>query len=224
MAEGDSPRHATFLKMLDDLHARHLVGVADVREVWLIRHADAYVGLESLNEGVLDPPLSALGLEQAARLARRLSDVPLGAVWSSRLRRAAETADAVARPHGLEVRHDERLREVRTDWDEGRSGSLKEPGVYPFLEPESEVVERMSSVVADVVATLTPADPPRAAMVTHNAAIALYVASVLGLSWGQLRIMPQYTSVTVLAVKDGKVVVHSVADATHLAAQRPGSD
>jgi 2,3-bisphosphoglycerate-dependent phosphoglycerate mutase len=210
--------------MLDDLHARHLVGVADVQEIWMIRHADAYVGLESLNEGVLDPPLSGLGLDQASRLARRLSEVPIGAVWSSSLRRATETAEAVARPHGLGVRQDERLREVRTDWDEGRSGSLKDPGVYPFLEPESEVVERMSSVVADVVAGLEPTGPQRAAVVTHNAAIALYVSSVLGLSWGQLRIMPQYTSVSVLAVKDGQVVVHSLADATHLTAQPHISD
>jgi broad specificity phosphatase PhoE len=204
--------------MLDDLHARHLVGVADVREVWLIRHADAYVGLESLNEGVLDPPLSAVGLDQAARLARRLSDVPLGAVWSSPLLRASQTAEAIAGGHGLEVRQDLRLREVLTDWDEGRSGSLKEPGVYPFLEPAAEVVERMSSVVQDVVAGLGPESPPRAAVVSHNAAIALYVSGVLGLDWGQLRIMPQYTSVTVVAVRDGQVVVHSMADATHLAA------
>jgi probable phosphoglycerate mutase len=207
--------------MLDDLHARHLVGVADVREVWLIRHADAYLGLESLNEGVLDPPLSVLGLDQAARLARRLSEVPLGAVWSSGLRRAIETAEAVARVHRLDVRQDERLREVRTEWDEGRSGSLTEPGVYPFLEPASEVVDRMSAVIRDVVAGLSTSAPPRAAVVSHNAAIALYVSGVLGLSWGQLRIMPQYTSVTVLAVKDGQVVVHSLADATHLAGQ-PG--
>src|SRR2546423_3564118 len=101
VAEPSEERHATFLRMLDDLHARHLVGVADVREVWLIRHADAYLGLESLNEGVLDPPLSVLGLDQAARLARRLSEVPLGAVWSSGLRRAIETAEAVARVHRL---------------------------------------------------------------------------------------------------------------------------
>jgi probable phosphoglycerate mutase len=124
----------------------------------------------------------------------------------------------VARARGLEVREDDRLREVRTDWDEGRSGSLKEPGVYPFVEPEPEVVERMSAVVEDVVAGLPANGPLRAAVVTHNAAIALYVSSVLGLRWGQLRIMPQYTSVTVLAVKDGQVVVHSLADATHLAA------
>jgi probable phosphoglycerate mutase len=217
VAEPADARHATFLKMLDDLHARHLVGVAEVREVWLIRHADAYVGLESLNEGVLDPPLSAVGLDQAARLGRRLADVPLGAVWSSGLRRARETAEAIAGRHGLQVRIDDRLREVRTDWDEGRSGNLKEPGVYPFVEPEPEVVERMSAVVEDVVAGLEPAAPPRAAVVTHNAAIAIYVSRVLGLGWGQLRIMPQYTSVTVLAVKDGQVVVHSMADATHLA-------
>ena len=217
MAESEE-RHTTFLKMLDDLHARHLVGLADVREVWLIRHADAYVGLDSLNEGVLDPPLSPLGLDQAARLARRMAEVPLGAVWSSGLKRARETAEAVARVHGLEVREDVRLREVRTDWDEGRSGSLKDPGVYPFVEPEAEVVERMSSVVQDVVADLPPSGRRRAAVVTHNAAIALYVSSLLGLRWGQLRIMPQYTSVTVLAAKDGQVVVHSFADATHLAA------
>ena len=216
MAEPEG-RHATFLKMLDDLHARHLVGVAEVREVWLIRHADAYAGLESLNEGVLDPPLSAVGLEQAARLGRRLAGVPLGAVWSSGLRRARETAEAIAGRHRLEVRIDDRLREVRTDWDEGRSGNLKEPGVYPFVEPEPEVVERMSAVIEDVVAGLEAPAPPRAAVVTHNAAIAIYVARVLGLGWGQLRIMPQYTSVTVLAAKDGQVVVHSLADATHLA-------
>jgi probable phosphoglycerate mutase len=203
--------------MLDDLHTRHLVGVAGVREVWLIRHADAYAGLESLNEGVLDPPLSALGFDQAARLARRLADVPLGAVWTSSLRRARETAGAIAGRHGLEVRRDDRLREVRTDWDEGRSGNLKEPGVYPFVEPESEVFERMSAAIKEVVASLDPGAPPRAAVVTHNAAIAIYVSGVLGLGWGQLRIMPQYTSVTVLAVKDGQVVVHSLADATHLA-------
>jgi len=204
--------------MLDELHARHLVGVADVREVWLIRHADAYVGLESLNEGVLDPPLSSVGLDQAARLARRLSDIPLGAVWSSPLLRARQTAEAIAGGHGLEVREDERLREVRTDWDEGRSGSLKEPGVYPFLEPAAEVFERMSSVVAGVVADLGPEAPRRAAVVTHNAAIALYVSGLLGLDWGQLRIMPQYTSVTVVAVRGGQAVVHSLGDVTHLTA------
>ena len=50
--------------MIDELHARHLIGVDDVRELWLIRHADAYSGLEGLSNGRVDPPLSKQGQEQ----------------------------------------------------------------------------------------------------------------------------------------------------------------
>jgi probable phosphoglycerate mutase len=221
VSDPPDPRRAAFQKMLDEFHERFLVGVREVREVWLVRHADAYVGLQRLDEGVLDPPLSPVGLEQAARLARRLAGVPLGAVWSSPLRRAVQTAAPVARSHGLEAREDARLREVRTRWDEGGGEEMWEPGTYPFPEPEPEVYERMSSVIGEVVAGLGPEAPARAAVVSHNAAIGLYVARVLGLGWDQLRIMHQFTSVSVLAVKDGQVVVHSLADATHLAAPGP---
>lgn len=204
--------------MIDDLHARHLVGVSDVREVWLIRHADAYGDLESLAAGTVDPALSGRGRQQAARLAARMSSVPLHAVWSSDLRRAAETAQAVARDRHLAVRADERLREVRTYWDEDRRPERGEPGSYPFPEPEAEVVARMRSVLADVVAGLAEVDAPvpRAAVVTHNGTIAIYLSSLLGLRWGQLRVLPQFTSVSVVAFKDDQVVVQSIADATHL--------
>lgn len=204
--------------MIDDLHARHLVGVADVREVWLIRHADAYRGLASLAAGTVDPPLSERGREQAARLAARLARVSLDAVWSSDLRRAVETAEAVARDRRLPVRADARLREVRTYWDEDREGVRGAPGTYPFPEPEAEVVARMRAVLADVVAGLAGVEEPvpRAAVITHNAAIAVYLSDLLGLRWGQLRVLPQFTSVSVIAVKGDQVVVQSIADATHL--------
>jgi probable phosphoglycerate mutase len=214
----DDQRTVRFLEMIDQLHARHLVGVADVREVWLIRHADAYLGLGSLAAGTVDPPLSERGREQAARLAARLAGVSLDAVWSSDLRRAVETAEAVARERRLPVRTDARLREVRTYWDEDREAERAEPGAYPFPEPEAEVVARMQAVLADVVAGLADVDErvPRAVVVTHNAAIAVYLSNLLGLRWGQLRVLPQFTSVSVIAVKGDQVVVQSIADATHL--------
>lgn len=208
--------------MIEELHARHLVGVADVREIWLIRHADAYSGLDGLSNGRVDPALSARGREQAGKLAERLAPIRLDALWSSDLRRARETAEIVGSGRPLEVRVDPRLREVRTHWDEGRSEVLNEPGVYPFPEPEEEVQTRMTAALADVVAALPEAgpQPARAAVVSHNAAISMYVSGVLGLRWGQLPLMPQFTSVTVLAVKDERVVVQSIADATHLAAEQ----
>jgi broad specificity phosphatase PhoE len=215
------PRHAAFLKMIEELHARHLIDVEGVVEVWLIRHADAYAGLEALSDGRVDPPLSSRGREQARLLAGRLAPVRFDAVWASDLRRSRETAEEIARGRPLSVEVDSRLREVRTHWDEGRIELLNEPGVYPFPEPEAEVLARMTAALADLVAAL-PAGargPSRAAVVSHNAAIGIYVSSVLGLKWGQLRVMPQYTSVTVLVIKDEQIVVRSIADATHLVAQ-----
>lgn len=210
--------------MLDELHARHLIDVDDVRELWLIRHADAYSGLQALSTGRQDPALSPRGHDQAQRLAARLDPIRLDAIWSSDLRRARETAEELASRRSMPVQVDHRLREVRTHWDEGRTEVLNEPGVYPFPEPEEEVVGRMTAALAEVVAALPEggAGPPRAAIVSHNAAIAMYVSSVLGLRWDQLRIMLQFTSVTVLAVKEERIVVQSIADATHLAAEAAG--
>ena len=211
-------RRAAFLRMVTALNERHLIGVDEVREVWLVRHADAYAGMDAMADGLIDPPLSPLGREQAARLAERLARVPLHAVWSSDLLRARETAEAIVRDRPLDVRVDQRLREVRTYWDEGREGVLTEPAVYPFPEPEDEVAGRMQAAVADVVAAMdaSPASPPRAALVSHNAAIAIYVGRALGLDWGRFRVMPHFTSVTVVAVKGDRVVVRSIGDATHL--------
>lgn len=218
---GDERRLA-FLKMLDDLNERHLIGGDGVREVWLIRHADAYSGMTSLDDGPIDTPLSELGREQVRRLADRLAPVPFTAVWSSTLRRSVDTAAAIAAGRDLPVRTDSRLREVLTRWDQGLADPVGEPGLYPFPEPESEVAARMGSVVGDIVSELEGAggERPRAAVVTHNATIAIYVSSLLGLGWGQLRVMPQFTSVSVIAAKNGRVVVQSYADATHLAAGR----
>lgn len=215
----EDPRTAAFLRMIRDLDDRHLVGTAGVREVWLIRHADAYGGLQSLAEGTIDPPLSALGRDQAQRLAERLARVPVHAVWASDLRRARETAETLARRLPLEVRIDARLREVRTFWDEGRDREPPPPGTYPFPEPEAEVVERMQAVVADVAGALdgVRSPVPRAAVVTHNGAIAMYVAALLGMRWGQLRLLPLFTSVSVVALRGDRAVVRSIGDVTHLA-------
>ena len=207
-------RSAAFLRMLEQLHERHLVGVEGVRELWLIRHGDAYTGMEAMGEGPVDPPLTPLGREQAGRLAERLGYVRLDAVWASDLRRAVETAEAVAVRRGLSVLTDPRLREVRTHWDEGGEAPLNAPEEYPFPESEREVYERVRAALTEIVAGVP--DGGRAAVVTHNAAIGIFVSNVLGLGWGKLPVMPMYTSVTVLAVKGERVVVRSLADATHL--------
>jgi broad specificity phosphatase PhoE len=55
--------------------------------------------------------LSARGREMAEQLGKRLSKAPVTAVYASPLERAQETAAAIAAPHGLEIRTDDRLIE-----------------------------------------------------------------------------------------------------------------
>lgn len=61
-------------RAMRSLEAIFLIGVKGVREIWLVRHADSYRDMVEVD----DPPLSALGRDQARRLAAigGLCDVP----------------------------------------------------------------------------------------------------------------------------------------------------
>ncbi len=62
-------------------------------------------------------PLDELGREQARELAERAVAYEFAALWCSPLRRARETADAVAAATGLTPREDARLMETDAgDW------------------------------------------------------------------------------------------------------------
>ena len=77
--------------------------------IYLVQHGDK-VRLPG------DPGLTELGRDQAAATARWLEGVGLQALFSSPLRRARETAAAIAAATGLPVQLDDRLRE-RLNWD-----------------------------------------------------------------------------------------------------------
>jgi broad specificity phosphatase PhoE len=175
-----------------------LIGVPEATEVWLVRHGDCYDDMDKLD----DPPLSALGREQARRLGARIRRLHVDAVYSSPLRRAHETAAALAG----DVRLDPRLVEVATNLEAGRVEVKEQP---------EQVVERMRAAVADVVA----AHPGgRVVMVGHGVAILGYVCDVLRLEFGSLRLLPYYTSVNVVRVLGERRMVGALADVAHLEA------
>lgn len=87
----------------------------------LIRHAlTPHVGhkLSGWSSGV---HLSDEGRAQAARLAERLHDVQIDAIYSSPLDRATETAQPIAKDHKLRVRQREEIGEVKYGDLEGKS-------------------------------------------------------------------------------------------------------
>lgn len=208
-----------FLTTISALNERYLIDVDGVRELWFVRHADSYSKLSGDESALRDPSLSELGRKQADRLAERLSDVSFQSVWSSETARARETAEVIAVRHGLPVQFDARFREIRTEWDEKGTSTLRPQGEYPFPEPEADVIARMGAATTAVLDKLEPTSstPVRAVVVGHTAALLAYLNSVAGVRWGQLRMMLCHTSVSVVAYRNAVSVVRSIGDVTHLA-------
>lgn len=187
-----------------------LHGVPGVTEVWLIRHGDCYEGLSDLSTP--DPPLSDFGRRQAAALASRIAPYGLVAAYSSPSRRALETASAL----GLAINVDERFREIQNDAAAAVQFVMNR--YQSFTETPSEVVARMTAAV-DALIERHPGQ--RVAVVSHGVAILCYLASLLRLEFTQLRLLPYYTSISIIRGKEERRMVGSLVDATHVADLRP---
>src|SRR5262245_22807085 len=77
-----------------------------------IRHAESSYNAEGRIQGQSDPPLSPDGEKQAAALADFLARSAFDAIYTSPLRRSAETARPVAEKLRLEMITDRRLMEL----------------------------------------------------------------------------------------------------------------
>jgi 2,3-bisphosphoglycerate-dependent phosphoglycerate mutase len=93
-------------------------------DLLLIRHgqSEAYVDGKPfpLTDGHGDPPLSALGHEQARSVCDRLAEAGIDAIYVTTLRRTAQTAAPLAERLGLKPLVEPDLREVNLgEWEAG---------------------------------------------------------------------------------------------------------
>jgi broad specificity phosphatase PhoE len=161
--------------------------------------------------------LSERGHRQGEAAGRFLATADLGALWSSPLERAQETAQAIAVHHELELVTDERLTESKTTFEGvGRSlwaflssprhwWRLRNPWAPSWGETFQEIRARMMSAVADA---MTTSGDKEVAIVSHQTPI---LVVRLGLSRRSVppwlgRVPCQTGSVTTMALEDGRVV------------------
>lgn len=89
--------------------------------LYLLRHGQTEWNIEGKIQGKTDIPLNETGLRQARCLAEGMRERKIGAVYSSPLMRAAQTAEILAEEKGLSVSVLPELREVDFGLWEGRS-------------------------------------------------------------------------------------------------------
>ncbi|MBI2918468.1 MAG: histidine phosphatase family protein [Chloroflexi bacterium] len=104
----------------------------------LARHGETNWNRERRMMGRTDLPLTTHGQEQAQALGRALGGVTIRAVYASPLRRAMETAQAVARPHALTVTPLDGLMELDAGELDGLTPAEARIGHRPFLEQWSQ--------------------------------------------------------------------------------------
>ncbi|WP_408646822.1 histidine phosphatase family protein [Streptomyces carminius] len=171
------------------------------RRIVLWRHGQTAWNLERRFQGTTDIELTETGLEQARRAARLLAALRPDAIIASDLRRAADTAAQLAAVTGLEVSHDEGLRETYAGvWqgltheeivdrygEEYAAWKRGEPVRRGGGELETEVAERAAPVVERSADKLP--DGGVLVVVSHGGTIRTTIGRLLGLeprSWEAL--------------------------------------
>lgn len=128
--------------------------------IYLVRHGRTALNAAGALRGRLDPPLDEAGEAEAEELGNMFSAIDLGAVISSPLRRAVQTATAIARRHGLAVTAEPGLidrdygpwagqRRADIESDHGPVDEL--PGVEPLTQLTARVTatfQRLTGVAA----------------------------------------------------------------------------
>jgi 2,3-bisphosphoglycerate-dependent phosphoglycerate mutase len=205
------------------------------RVLYLIRHGQSdfdWAGdrWASARGDQWNPPLSEKGREQAALLAKRLlvMDLEPFAVYSSPLRRAAETAEAFAHEVGAEVHFDDELVEAHIGGWEGKPFEEiieSDPGIVQHIRhqraiwhraPGAEQGDRFRIRVREAVeAHLSRHPSENLLLFAHGGVINAYVGDVLGLGQ-EMFFLPENTSLNTIDVEADTRSVRFLNDVLHL--------
>ena len=123
-------------------------------EILLVRHGETVDNARQIMQGQTQGELNERGREQARQVAERLAVETVDAVVASDLRRAIQTAEAIAAPHGLKVETTPLLRE--RDWG-GFTGrfipDLRGETWPDDIESEEDLLSRARSFLIYMTAT-----------------------------------------------------------------------
>jgi probable phosphoglycerate mutase len=200
-------------------------------EVLLVRH-----GEQKFRENIplgeaYDAPLSELGQRQAEAVGERLAPARLGRVYCSDMRRAHDTAKAVAKHHGYEPIVRPGLKEIdlwqKAPQDKGlldlysreelgdvyrKVSRERKNSAYPYCEDIDFFHNRIFTALDEAIAE---SHGMRIAVVCHGGVINAILSRVLGSRYDHL-VSVHHTSISVMRAADTRRVILTVNDYSHV--------
>ena len=195
----------------------------------LLRHGETAWNRERRYQGWTDTPLSPEGLVQAEAAARELKEHTFAAVYSSPLRRALDTAVAIAAPHGLEVATDAAFKELgHGEWegltlDEARArdgalhdGWAKTPHLVSPPGGES-LAKARERVLAGLDRLRAGHADDTVCLVTHGVTVRILILEALGLPLERIwSLHSAPTGISELEFRDDWTALHRMNTLVHL--------
>lgn len=195
----------------------------------VVRHAETDWNRERRYQGWSDRPLSPTGRVQAEAVASALAGTALGAVYASPLRRAMETAAAIAGRHGRPVTPHGGFKEMGFGRWEGlttEEARAVEPALYqawldtPHLvtAPDGESLIAVRERVVQGLEALRRAHADEVVcVVTHAIAARIVILEALGLDLERIwALHVSTTGISELEFRDDWTAVHRVNTRSHL--------
>lgn len=202
-----------------------------VTTLYLIRHCQSMGNIQRRFQGRFDAEVSPDGVKQLALLGLRFRNEPIDAIYTSPLKRARATAEAIAQYHPeLEIKEEpglieldcgdmenllltevaERFPQVARDWDQ--SPDLCQ---FPGGESMAQVYERANRALDRIIQDHAG---ERVVVTTHGGVLRNLFARV---AYGELKGIRRSevfgnTGVSTLAAEDGALRWEKVNDLSHL--------
>lgn len=191
-----------------------------------VRHGETAWSRERRFTGARDVPLTERGRRQSEALAAALAETAVAAVYASPLERACATAEAIAKPHRLEVSVEAAFREMAFGAWEGLTRDALPPDTMEawrhapdrIVPPGGEPLGAVASRVAAAMARLR--DGHRGAtvvLVSHAIVIRLIVLTALGLGPERLwSVDASPAGLTEIEYEESWATVHRMNTLAHL--------
>lgn len=197
----------------------------------LTRHGQTDWNIAGRYQGHSNTSLNQTGLSQAAQIAKRLSTETIHAIYTSDLSRAANTAQAIADFHRLEIKKDSRLRELSFgDW-EGmtyKEMSAHSPDLFSkwmtdsmnISTPNGETLAQLAARVKSAFDQIKDDHKDQTVLiVSHSGALQSLLAVTLGVDlnrYWQFRV--SQASLSELIIVEDTVTLNLLNDVSHFQA------
>jgi len=201
----------------------------------LARHGETAWNVKRVFRGKADIALDEVGIKQAELLGKYLSSFKLQAIYSSPLRRAADTASIIARYQRLSVQ----IADGLTDFDYGKWQSLTEQEVkrqYPTLYhewltnphtvrmPEGESLDDVRRRALAVVEEVIAKHQGEVLLVSHRVVHKVLICCLLGLDNSRFwNIKLDVAAITIFEYAGGRFILARHNDTSHLRELRQSS-